>query len=390
MVSRLRLLRLVPAAFLAVTSIVACTADTGEGDVDDEPETSADALTSCSLGAQCATLQVLKGRSYLDRQPPNVTRSDVRATIASTRTESTPRQVSRNTSGTLRYTGGKVLLSGSRDGTAEVVYDDFVLLEVLGLDGKVLKTGLLSQPNAVVRVEGRTIEPLVAPTPWAGENRGFRYAPRSIDIAPLLPRDVPFRLRVSVFDFAGVAIASDLFVHHAAGDVPPPVEEDLFSPELCKGERAMPRSEALRRFAPAQSWANVTKTVKMAMRERDCHPQTGCAAWRPANAFPVQVVWATGALGDLSFSGPVTSASIDVQAGERDVRAWMFVNTPSGTFRLTRLLDQPYEPWTADFTGWPLKERTVIEPRFGKGCFVARTAVKTPYKESELVFHAKY
>lgn len=270
-------------AALAIPSLlsfaaIGCSAQSAETDEvwSNEDELSA----ACTLGTTCPEAFEVLGEKTLESVPADRTRDDV--TVAFDGEPVVAEAFAHRISRKLVRGTARVVLTGSADGRAPVVVDDFLLVEVLAADGKVLRTGAVNPPDSL-RVDGVAPTPLAPPAPWRGPRRGWAY--HDVDVTELLPADgQTFRLRVSAFDFAGFAMVSDVYVKST--DAPPPTPVDVFDPASCQGP-SMTRAEAIARFEPAAS-KTALGPLSVSVRARRCHAVTGCAAWWTTKALPYE------------------------------------------------------------------------------------------------------
>lgn len=218
-----------------------------------------------------------------------------------------------STSRKMIYSGtGSVVLSGNASGTAPVTVDDFILVEVIADSGEVLATGAIN-PAGGLSVDGVSPQTLAANAPFNGNGAGWSY--QNVDITSLLPKNRSFRLRVGAYDFAGVALVSDVYANYSSGSTPPPPPPPPSSSEnpwACSGT-PLGKSDLLQRFAPGTSSVDVLATLgtsRYEQRVRTCNQQTGCTSW----SNPTAVTNNDGSLAKLAItttsSGGV-SLSID-------------------------------------------------------------------------------
>lgn len=211
-------------ALLPAALALGCAAETSEDDVVADEE--ADLSSSCKLDATCgASQKVLAAKLFsAEQRAPARRRADIRVDVSSPSFEAVPRVFAQKTTRTFTFGGGKkVLLSGSADGTKPVEIDDFLLVEVLAADGSLLAAGHLGG-DAGISV-GATKSKLLA------THTDFKVAPT--DIAALLPKDRPFRLRLSGLDSLARALVSDVFL--VAADAPPPAPSACSTDAQCGG-----------------------------------------------------------------------------------------------------------------------------------------------------------
>lgn len=393
-------MRLLTLAALATTFVIAangCAAADVSAD-DDDQGTAEQGLTQCTLGTACATLNVLGARAF-DAPILNRTRTDVRATAAGN--DVVPRILVQKTSRLLKFDGGRATLSGDAAGTAPLFFDDFVLIEILAVDGKALGVTVLGHEQQTVRVEGKTISAISPVAPWAGPNRGFAYDAGKIDLASLLPRDQPFRLRFTAFDTGGVGLVSDIHLRWSAAP-PGGTSVDPFDPSSCT-EREMTKQQALARFAPAARWANVSRDLHVAVRSRACHPVTGCAEWRQESSLPVAVYTSDERRGAVdewhSFSTPLAPSAIDFEIDDNNqLVTWVFLNEGTGgkTIRWNdRMSSDADSYWTQGTLVVDGRYRMLTKPgsiagNVGPSCTRMTLATSKDGRQYEMAIYAKY
>jgi hypothetical protein len=190
---------------LVLASLTGCAVDGEEDDVASDEE----AITAaCDLGSSCpSSIQLLQARSYQNRPPANL-RGDLEI-VSDQGWDKTPRRFSQKTSRPMKYATGRVLLAGNAAGNAEIGVDDFFLFEALDLQGQRLAAATINAGAGIVKLDGQPVRALERDPVSAGWKS---FAGGSIDIASILPKDQPFRLRVSAMDFAGAASATDIFL----------------------------------------------------------------------------------------------------------------------------------------------------------------------------------
>lgn len=391
----MRSVSLAALGMLFASVAAACAASDVSIDEEDQGTAEQD-LSTCSLGTACPTLAVLGGRA-VDAPPAKRTRSDVRAKVLGN--EVVPRILVQKTSRALKFAGGRAALSGSGDGTAPFFFDDFVLIEVLAVDGRSLNVGLISHEGHVVRVEGKEITPFTPLSPWLGENQGFKYDAGVIDLAALLPRDQPFKLRFTAFDTGGVGLVSDIHLRYSA-DAPSPPQgaNDPWDPAYCT-EPPLTTEKALAKFAAGTTWANLSREQpKVAIRTRHCEPLTGCAAWQASNKMLIGTFYQGNGYSSTTyrnggFSIPVTSSAIDLQADNQRLWAWVYVNTDSGTLRLRKAFDGGFAwaiGWLVDFRGSKVEDPAEFKGVLGEHCMRAAAGIKDGTEEWEVVVFGRY
>lgn len=99
--------------------------------------------------------------------------------------------------------GADVRLYGDEACTKGFFVDNIILLEVLGADGKVLRSAVIGSSDPVSQGK-ETLDNL--------GRRAFTFEPGELNLAPLLPERGSFRLRATVLDYYGVGKVSDVFL----------------------------------------------------------------------------------------------------------------------------------------------------------------------------------
>lgn len=305
---------LAPAIALSLLPLAACALDTDDAGLEDTEQAESEVSRPCSLGGTCApTQRLLTSRLFTsDKRAPARKRADVTVEAPSAEHESVPRIFAQKTSRHYTFAGGKrVLLSGSADGAAPIEVDDFLLVEILEVDGSLLAAGQLGYTSPI------TVGATRATMLGAAQNQ--RVEP--VDIAPLLPTDRPFLVRVSALDFLRRAYVSEvhLVVTDAPPPPPPPTQVDLFD-DAAFGGAPLTRAEAVALFAPGAARADLGAFV-FAQRSRTCNQVTGCGAWdaRPSVSLSGESNPGTGGW----YENPRTSA---VPSGTVTGKTWLAVD----------------------------------------------------------------
>ncbi|MBL8917857.1 MAG: hypothetical protein JNJ54_03280 [Myxococcaceae bacterium] len=99
--------------------------------------------------------------------------------------------------------GVDVRLYGDEACTKGFFVDNLIFLEVLGSDGKVLRSAVIGSSDPVSQGK-ETIDNL--------GRRAFSFEPGELNLASLLPERGSFRLRATVLDYYGVGKVSDVFL----------------------------------------------------------------------------------------------------------------------------------------------------------------------------------
>jgi len=99
--------------------------------------------------------------------------------------------------------GADVRLYGDEAASKGFSVDNLILIEVLGADGKVLRSAVIGYSDPVS--QGReTIDNL--------GRQAFSFDAGELNLAPLLPERGSFRVRATVLDYFGVGKVSDVFL----------------------------------------------------------------------------------------------------------------------------------------------------------------------------------
>lgn len=115
----------------------------------------------------------------------------------------TPRVVATGETPLLQLEGARARLYGDEAASQGWGVDNFVLLEVLDEQGRVLSRGNAGFAQGVLIGNERV------------DNLGrmaFQFEPGEVDITPLLPERGPFRIRATALDAGGVGRVSNLYV----------------------------------------------------------------------------------------------------------------------------------------------------------------------------------
>lgn len=99
--------------------------------------------------------------------------------------------------------GADVRLYGDEAASKGFSVDNIILLEVLGADGKVLRSAVVGYSDPVS--QGReTIDNL--------GRQAFAFEAGELNLAPLMPEHGSVRLRATVLDYFGIGRVTDVFV----------------------------------------------------------------------------------------------------------------------------------------------------------------------------------
>lgn len=121
-------------------------------------------------------------------------------------TKEQPREahvVAKGETGLMESNGGRVRLFGDAKGTLGVSFDNVVLLEVLGADGKVLNQAAVGFTEGLIMGKER-IDLL--------GRQAFNFEPGEVNLSSLVPERGPWKLRATVLDNYGVGRCTDVFV----------------------------------------------------------------------------------------------------------------------------------------------------------------------------------
>lgn len=99
--------------------------------------------------------------------------------------------------------GADVRLYGDEACTKGFQVDNIIFLEVLGADGKVLRSAVIGSSDPVSQGK-ETIDNL--------GRRAFSFEAGELNLASVLPERGTFRLRATVLDYYGVGRVSDVFL----------------------------------------------------------------------------------------------------------------------------------------------------------------------------------
>jgi hypothetical protein len=117
--------------------------------------------------------------------------------------ERTPRVVALGESPLFRLEGSQARLFGDAAGTLGWSVDNFVLIEVLAENGKVLHRAAVGFTEPV-SIGAERIDNL--------GKMSFTFEAGEVNLTPLLPESEPFKLRATALDYYGVGKVTDLFL----------------------------------------------------------------------------------------------------------------------------------------------------------------------------------
>ena len=273
------------ASLLALATATGCAAQAGPDDdaspIDaDESELRA----ACTLGAGCPDAIKVFAATTLQSVPRVEARDDVTVDFNGNPDWVTEPFATGTTRKLVSDGKSRVVLTGSADGTAPIVVDDFLLVEVLAESGQVLAKGTVN-PGAGVLVDGVAPASLANGAPWGGPGKGWSYG--QVDITGLLPAGkTPFRIRVSAFDITSFATTTAVYVKTVSSAPPPPPPPPATPWANPCGGPAVTYDQLLSRFAPASGSVQLGSFV-LDGRMRACHEQTGCTDWQPTHELPL-------------------------------------------------------------------------------------------------------
>lgn len=387
-------LGLLPLAFAACAP-----PEADDGDSDDE--VAEQGVSTCRLGNGCTSLQILKAKSYGTSRPPNVTRADLIATLPGTG-DVVPRRITQLTTGILEIASGRLTVSGNKEGTAAVGIDDFILFEVLGLDGNLLGAAVATGNGNDVKLAGRSVPQLTAPVPWLDDERGFEIAAGTIDLSSIVPKNKPFRLRTSAYDWAGVAMTTDLHVQ-LKPEVAPPLVENPWDPNYCTGA-PLTDAQARRFFQPGAGSAIISTQMSAWMRSRHCNTLTGCTDWGTQWSYPI-TRWHSAGAGtgyDVTWNlaVPFSSSVLQLSATQGYFGVHAMVKRPDGLISFYNKLGPGglVGGWTPKvdaprFTANDTVRTGITDTFLGEHCFKMvfhRKVDGTNPNEREMVIFARY
>lgn len=189
-------------ASVALVALSACASPAA--DEATAAATESDLTAACDLGTTCAgTLPLLAARSFGYARPPADLVADLELGDRRPGLDRTPRRFAQATSAVLTYSEGPVLLSSDADAFAPIWADDVLLFEMLDATG----ANVLAQATfggIALRRRGVAIQQL---TPQERPGVGSL-----VDLASVLPRRLPFRLRVTALDVAGRAETTAVYL----------------------------------------------------------------------------------------------------------------------------------------------------------------------------------
>jgi hypothetical protein len=117
--------------------------------------------------------------------------------------ERTPRLVAVGETPFFRLEGAHARLFGDKDGTLPWAVDNFVLLELFGVDGKRVGAVAVGYMDPVL-LDHERVDDL--------GRQSFTFEPGEVDLTSHLPEKDAFKIRATALDVGGVGRVSDLFV----------------------------------------------------------------------------------------------------------------------------------------------------------------------------------
>ncbi|MFP2931226.1 hypothetical protein ACLESO_39755 [Pyxidicoccus sp. 3LG] len=123
--------------------------------------------------------------------------------VDATEGERTPRVVTTGQTPVLRLEGSRARLYGDAKATLGISVDNFLLLEVLDAQGKVLNRAAVGFTEGV-HMGRQQVDSL--------GRRAFSFEPGEVDLTELLPESEPFQVRATALDYWGVGRVSDVYL----------------------------------------------------------------------------------------------------------------------------------------------------------------------------------
>jgi hypothetical protein len=117
--------------------------------------------------------------------------------------ERTPRIVTTGQTPVLRLDGSRARLYGDAMARLGISVDNFLLLEVLDVGGKVVRRAVVGFTEGVLM--GREQVDSLG-------RRAFSFEAGEVDITTLLPESEPFQVRATALDYWGVGRVSDVYL----------------------------------------------------------------------------------------------------------------------------------------------------------------------------------
>jgi hypothetical protein len=132
--------------------------------------------------------------------------------------ERTPRVVATGQTPPLRLEGSRARLYGDAKGELGFSVDNFLLLEVLDTQGKVVRRAVVGFTEGV-HIGKEQVDSL--------GRHAFSFEAGEVDVTGLLPESEPFQLRATALDYWGVGRVSDLYLRLAPEGRPSGDIDDL-------------------------------------------------------------------------------------------------------------------------------------------------------------------
>ncbi|HZI16500.1 MAG TPA: hypothetical protein VE153_39405 [Myxococcus sp.] len=138
--------------------------------------------------------------------------------VDATEGERTPRIVATGQTPSLRLEGSRARLYGDAKASLGFSVDNFLLLEVLDANGKVVRRAAVGFTEGVL-IGKEVVDSL--------GRRAFSFEAGEVDVTDLLPESEPFQLRATALDYWGVGRVSDVFLVLAPESRPSAGDDDL-------------------------------------------------------------------------------------------------------------------------------------------------------------------
>ena len=147
------------------------------------------------------SFQLLPATAEVETTQLSTRREDVE--VDTRNFERTPRVVALGETPVFRLEGARARLFGDAAGTQGWSVDNFVLLEVLAENGKVLHRAAVGFSEPVM-IGAERIDNV--------GKMSFTFEPGEVNLTPILPENEPFKLRATALDYYGVGKVSDVFL----------------------------------------------------------------------------------------------------------------------------------------------------------------------------------
>lgn len=163
-------------------------------------------LPGCArrVGASAAQKPVRLLAETADRETTQLTERREDVEVDTRDYDRTPRVVAKGETPLLPAEGQLVRLYGDEAASKGIEVDNFILLEVLGEDGKVKNRAAVGFTDLVLMGNER-VDNL--------GRRAFKFEAGEVVLGSLLPEKGYYRLRATVLDYYGVGRCSDVWLH---------------------------------------------------------------------------------------------------------------------------------------------------------------------------------